>query len=187
MIIFPLGDYTKKEVRKIASNYDLGLDNKLESQNFIAGGYKPLFESSNPGPILNRYGEKIGEHHGIQFYTIGQRRGLGISSSEPFYVIDIDHENNTVTAGRREELYRDEFTASGMNWVAIAELKEEIIVKARIRYRHKEAEAIVSPLSGDEVHIKFMEPQRAITPGQTVVFYDKDTLIGSGTIEKTTG
>ncbi len=183
-IILPLSDYDKKEVKKIASNNNLGLDNKPDSQDFIAGGYKPLIESAKPGPILNKYGEKIGTHRGIQFYTIGQRRGLGISSGKPLYVIDIDHENNTITASSQEELYRDEFTAFKMNWIAMPELKEEITVQARIRYRHKEAEAIVNPLSRDEVHVKFREPQMAITPGQTVVFYDEDTLIGGGTIEK---
>ncbi len=186
-IIFPIGNYTKEEVRKLASDYNLGLDNKPDSQDFIASGYKPLTESAKPGPILNRYGEKIGDHRGIQFYTIGQRRGLGISSGKPLYVIDIDHENNTITASSQEELYRDEFTAFKMNWIAMPELKEEITVQARIRYRHKEAEATVNPLSRDEVHVKFREPQMAITPGQTVVFYDEDTLIGGGTIEKTMG
>lgn len=185
-MILPLSNYTKKEVRKIASDSCLGLSHKQESQDFVDGSYHSLMEETQPGPVLNKYGEKIGEHRGIQFYTIGQRRGLGISSDKPQYVIDINRENNAVIIGNREELYRGEFTASGVNWIAIPELKEEITVKARIRYLHNEAEATVTPLKEDMVHINFQEPQMAITPGQTVVFYEDDILIGGGTIEKTT-
>ncbi|MFC1929078.1 tRNA 2-thiouridine(34) synthase MnmA [Chloroflexota bacterium] len=183
--LFPIGYYTKEEVRRMASDFGLGIDNKPESQDFIAGGYAPLTGVALPGPILNKQGDMLGEHQGIAFYTIGQRRRLGISAKEPLYVINIDREKNAIIIGSKEEVYQDELIASGLNWVAIEELKQPIKVKARIRYRHREAEAIVKPLSGDRVYVKFKEPQMAITPGQAVVFYHGDAVIGGGTIERT--
>lgn len=186
-MILPLSNYTKEEVKKIASGSRLGLSHKQESRDFVYGSYHSLMGETRPGPLLNKYGEKIGEHRGIQFYTIGQRRGIGVASGRPQYVIDIDREKNAVIIGSREELYRNEFTASGLNWIAINELKEELLAKARIRYRHNESESIVKPVKENMVRVKFREPQMAITPGQTVAFYEEDILIGGGTIEKATG
>lgn len=183
--LFPLGNYTKEEVRKMASDFGLGVDNKPESQDFIAGGYHTLVEARQPGPILDKQENILGEHRGISFYTIGQRKGLGISAKEPLYVTDIDSEKNAVIVGSKEEVYRDELIASGLNWIAIEELKRPTKVKARIRYVHKEAEAIVTPLNEDKVYVKFKEPQMAITPGQAVVFYHGDVVVGGGTIERT--
>lgn len=184
--LFPLGSYTKGEVRKLARALGLGIDHKPESQNFITGGYSTLMEAvAKPGPILNKEGKILGEHRGIPFYTIGQRKGLGISYREPLYVTGIDQGKNAVTVGTKEEVYRDGLLASDLNWIAIEEFKRPIEVKARIRYLHKEAEAMVIPLDKDKVHVKFKEPQMAITPGQAVVFYDGDTVIGGGTIERT--
>ncbi|MFC2011288.1 tRNA 2-thiouridine(34) synthase MnmA [Chloroflexota bacterium] len=183
--LFPLGDYTKEEVRKMAFDFGLGVDNRMESQDFIPGGYSFLVPAAKPGPILDKQGNILKEHRGIASYTIGQRKGLGISAKEPFYVTDIDPENNAIIVGSQEELYRDELVASGLNWIAIEELKQPIKVKARIRYLHREAEAIITPLSDGKVHVKFMEPQMAITPGQAVVFYCGDMVVGGGTIERT--
>jgi len=183
--LFPLGDYTKEEVRKMASDFGLGIDNKTESQDFIAGDYSFLVAAAKPGPILDKEGNILKEHRGIPSYTIGQRKGLGISAKEPFYVTDIDPANNAIIVGSRQELYQDELIASGLNWIAIEKLKRPTKVKARIRYLHNEAEAIVTPLSEDKVHVKFKEPQMAITPGQTVVFYCGDMVVGEGTIERT--
>ncbi|MFH1624642.1 MAG: tRNA 2-thiouridine(34) synthase MnmA [Pseudomonadota bacterium] len=183
--LFPLGNYTKEEVRKMASDFGLGVDNKPESQDFIAGGYHTLVEAAQPGPILDKQGNILGKHRGISFYTIGQRKGLGISAKEPLYVTDIDPGKNTVIVGSKEEVYRDELIASELNWIAIEELKRPTKVKARIRYLHKEAEAIVTPLNEDKVYVKFKEPQMAITPGQAVVFYHGDVVVGGGTIERT--
>jgi tRNA-specific 2-thiouridylase len=182
--LFPIGDYNKDEVRSIARDLGLGVDDKPESQDFIAGDYYPLVESAKPGPILNRQGDIVGEHRGIPFYTVGQRRGLGIANKEPLYVTDIEPETNTVTVGTREELYRDELTASGLNWIAIEKLERPIKVKAKIRYLHQEAAAEVTPVRKDIVYVKFDEPQMAITPGQAVVFYEGDAVVGSGIIEK---
>jgi tRNA-specific 2-thiouridylase len=182
--LFPLGDYSKGEVRKIASDLGLGIDDKPDSQDFFAGGYALLVEAIPAGPILNKQGDVLGEHRGIPFYTIGQRKGLGISAKEPLYVTDIDPRKNAIIVGGREEVYQGELIASGLNWIAIEELKKTMEVRAKIRYQHNEAEAIIRPLNGDRVHVKFREPQMAITPGQAVAFYQEDLVIGGGTIEK---
>ncbi len=184
-LLFPLGNYTKEKVRRIASNLGLGLDGKSESQNFISGGYYSLVKTAaQPGPILNRQGDILGQHQGISFYTIGQRRGLGISAEEPLYVTAIDPERNAVIISNKEEVYGDELIASELNWIAIERLRQPIEVKTKIRYRHKEVEAVIAPLGEDRVYVKFKEPQMAITPGQAVVFYDDNTVIGGGTIEQ---
>ncbi len=183
--LFPIGSFTKKEIRKAASDFGLPIDNKPESQDFIAGGYQSLIAAAPAGPIMDKMGNTLGEHKGIPFYTIGQRKGLGVTAKEPQYVIDIDAEKNAIIVGKGEELYKNELIASGLNWIAIEQLREPVEVKARIRYRHKEAEAIVTPISDDKVHVTFKQPQPSITPGQTVVFYQGDVVIGGGTIEKT--
>ena len=182
--LFPVGEHTKREIRKMASDFGLAVDNKPESQDFVAGGYRSLIAAAPPGPILDKLGNTLGKHKGIPFYTIGQRKGLGISFEEPKYVIDIDSENNTITVGSGEELYHNELTASGLNWIAIEKPERPIEVKARIRYRHQEAEATVTPIDKDRVSVKFKQPQPAITPGQTVVFYQEDVVVGGGTIER---
>ena len=184
--LFPLGDYTKEEVRKMARALGLGVEDKPESQNFVAGGYSSLVRAvAKPGPILNNQGGILGEHRGIPFYTIGQRKGLGISAKEPLYVTAIDQERNAIVMGTKEELSGDELIASELNWIAIERLWQPIEVKAKIRYRHKEAEAIINSLDEDKVHVKFKEPQIAIAPGQAVVFYDGDMVVGGGMIERT--
>jgi tRNA-specific 2-thiouridylase len=183
--LFPLGNHTKEEVRKMARDLELGIDDKPESQDFFAGDYSSLLgKVARPGPILNKEGEILGEHRGIPFYTIGQRKGLGISSKEPLYVTAIDQGKNVIVVGPKEEVYGDELVAMELNWIAIQELSRPVDLKAKIRYLHKEAEAMVIPLDEDKVHVKFKEPQMAITPGQAVVFYDDDTVIGGGTIER---
>ncbi len=183
--LFPLGNHTKEEVRKMARDLELGIDDKPESQDFFAGDYSSLLgKVARPGPILNKEGEILGEHRGIPFYTIGQRKGLGISSKEPLYVTAIDQGKNVIVVGPKEEVYGDELVAMELNWIAIEELSRPVDLKAKIRYLHKEAEAMVIPRDEDKVHVKFKEPQMAITPGQAVVFYDDDTVIGGGTIER---
>jgi tRNA-uridine 2-sulfurtransferase len=182
--LFPLGSYTKGEVRKTARALGLGVADKPESQDFIAGDYSILVEAvPEPGPILDRQGNILGQHRGIAFYTIGQRKGLRISSKEPLYVTAIDQGRNAIIIGPKEEVYGDELIASELNWIAIEELKQPIEVKAKIRYRHKEAEAMVIPLDNDRVRVKFREPQMAITPGQAVVFY-RGSVVGGGMIEQ---
>ncbi len=183
--LLPLGSYTKGEAREIAQALGLEIHRKPESQNFYAGDYSSLFGMGvRPGPILNKEGKVLGEHRGIPFYTIGQRKGLGISATEPLYVIAIEAEENTIVVGTKEEVYGNQFVASELNWIAIERLQRPIEVKAKIRYLHSEAEAVVRPLDGDRVHVRLREPQMAITPGQAVVLYDDDIVVGGGTIEK---
>lgn len=183
-MLFPLGDKTKEEARRMAAEIGLGVECKAESQDFVSGSYSYLLPPSPPGRMLDREGNVLGEHRGIAFYTIGQRKGLGIALAEPQYVIDIDPEENTVTVGGREELYQDELTASGLNWIAIDGLRQPMEVEAKIRYRHAEARAVILPMGKDRVMVKFQEPQMAVTPGQAVVFYQGGVVIGAGTIER---
>ncbi len=182
--IFPLGDYTKEEVRKIAADYGLGVDNKPESQDFMAGGHLSLIEPAVSGPIADRLGNIVGEHRGLPHYTIGQRKGLGVATEEPRYVIEIKAEKNTVVIGSRDEVYHDRLLASGLNWIAGEAPSRPVRVKARIRNLHREANATVTPLNESEAMVKFDRPQLAITPGQAVVFYQGDLVLGGGTIEK---
>lgn len=182
--LFPVGNYTKEEVRRMAARFGLTVDDKPKSRDFIAGGYTQMVKASaQPGLILDGQGNILGKHCGIPFYTVGQRRGLGISGKRPLYVTAIDPEKNAIIVGSEEEVYGKELLASELNWIAMEKLEGRIRVKAMIRYLHKEAEATVTPLDEDRVHVKFKEPQMAITPGQAVVFYKGDTVIGGGTIE----
>lgn len=182
--LFPLGDYTKAEVRKKANDLGLDVADKAESQNFITGGYALLFdEQQQEGQILDKQGNVLGQHKGIPFYTIGQRRGLGIASEAPLYVTGIDADKNVVYVGSKDDLYSSELTAADLNWIAVDSLTEPTQVKAKIRYRHTAADALVTPQAGNRVHVKFAKPQMSITPGQAVVFYVDDVVLGGGTIE----
>jgi len=191
-VLMPLGNYTKNEIRAIARDLDLPVMDRAESQEicFIPHSDYPEFlkehipEAANPGPILNTQGQILGEHRGILFYTVGQRKGLGISAKVPLYVIGIERGKNTIIAGTEDELYSDELKACKVSYTARNGPKEPVRLKVKIRYRHREAEARVYPVSENEVRVKFAQPQRAITPGQAAVFYDKDVVIGGGTIEK---
>lgn len=182
--LFPLGDLTKEDVRKIARDRGIGVEDKQESQDFISGDYSTLIESSSrPGPILDGQGNILGQHRGIQYYTIGQRKRLGVASKEPLYVTIIEPERNAIMVGSKRELYGDELVASELSWMAVEKLDSPIDVRAKIRYHHSEAEARVTPLDKDKVRVEFHEPQMSITPGQAVVFYDGDVVVGGGTIE----
>jgi len=184
-LLLPLGDFSKDKVRELASELGLGVHDKRESQNFISGGYYSLFKAAvKPGPILDRDGNILGQHKGIPYYTIGQRRGLGISSGETIYVTAIYLERNAIQVGKREELFSDQLIASELNWIMGEGIEQPVRVKAKIRYNSKEAEAVLTALDKDKVQVKFKEPQMAITPGQAVVFYDDDFVIGGGIIEQ---
>lgn len=200
--LMPLGYYRKSEVREIAEKKGLKVHVKPESQEicFIAGkNYRKFFEFYNPeylvpGPIMNSRGEVIGSHSGITGYTIGQRRGLGISSSAPLYVTRIDRKNNTITVGSRKDAYHTELRAENINWIIDYSKRqghsasgagtpvEPIPVQVKIRSLHQPAEALLFPLEKREVRIRFKDPQWAVTPGQAVVFYDGDCVIGGGVI-----
>jgi len=183
--VFPLGDCTKKQVRRLATDFRLSVHDKPESQDFAAGGYGSLVgASARPGPIVDTQGNALGRHRGIPFYTVGQRRGLGVAAHQALYVIEIDAERNAVVVGSKDQVYHDELECSELNWMAIQRLEGPIQARARIRYSHKEAEATVSPLGENRAKVKFSEPQMAITPGQAVVFYEGDIVLGGGTIDR---
>jgi len=201
--LLPLGRYTKTEIRRRAVELGLSVAEKPESQDFVSGGYGVLFASpGRPGPILDEGGRRLGEHHGIEHYTVGQRRGLRIAHAEPLYVLAIDERRNAVIVGPSDRLLRSELVASALNWIAIPELAGPLRVEARIRYRHAPARATVAPAEAAApenaaapaeaaapampgcVVVRFDEPQRAIAPGQAVVFYDGDVVVGGGIIAK---
>ncbi len=190
--LMPLGNLTKERVRRIAHEEALPVAGKSESQEicFIPDDdYREFLKeclpgTAKPGPILDRQGKVLGEHQGILFYTVGQRKGLGMAVREPLYVVSIDKKKNAIVVGKDSDVYADELVATRVNYVDRKRLTESIKVKAKIRYGARETEAIVTPLDKDEVQIKFRKPQRAITPGQAVVFYDGDVLVGGGTIAK---
>lgn len=190
--LFPVGHLTKDRVRKIAAELGLPVATRPESQEicFIpdddyAGFLQDyLPQASQPGPITDEGGNILGEHHGIMAYTVGQRRGLGIAAAEPLYVTAILPESNTIMVGNKERTYGTELVATDINWLAVDRPEHPIRINAKIRYRHPEAEATVSPIDDNNIYVKFNEPQMAITPGQAVVFYDGDTVIGGGTIQR---
>jgi len=194
--LLPIGNFTKERVREIARELAIPVAAKPESQElcFIPDDDYSKFikecipQAVKPGPILDRQGGTLGEHQGILFYTIGQRKGLGLSTKEPLYVTTIVHERNAIVVGGKEEVYGTELIASGLNWISLTKLTQPITAKTKIRYLHNEVEAEITPIiDEDKVHVRFKEPQMAITPGQAVVFYDGDIVIGGGTIEQKRG
>jgi tRNA-specific 2-thiouridylase len=186
--LFPLGDYTKQEVREIARDRGLATQAKMESQDFIDGGYASLLEEKGkPGPILDGNGRTLGEHRGIAYYTVGQRRGLGVAAREPLYVIAIDQPRNALVVGPEGAMYSKALIASRLNWISLERLEGPVTVKAKIRYAHDPAEAVLSVVEGTTARVQFSQPQRAVAPGQVVVFYDDETVLGSGVIERAGG
>lgn len=189
--IFPLAGITKQEVRNIAKELNLKTKDKAESQEicFVQdNNYKnfvmeQIGAAIKPGIIRDMKGNAIGEHPGIQFFTIGQRRGLRIALGEPMYVVDINPDNNEITIGRYADLFIHELFATELNWIAIESLEQPLKISAKIRYNHNPVQGVVYPL-GEKVRVEFSMPQPAITPGQAVVFYDEDRVVGSGWITK---
>lgn len=187
---FPLGKYTKTEVRAIADEMGFRNAKKHDSQDicFVPDGdYAAFMERYRrkkypPGNFVDKDGNVIGTHKGYINYTIGQRKGLGISAAHPWYVTGIDTEKNEVILGLNEDLFSREVIAENINLISIPEITTPIRVSAKIRYRHKEQPATVYPPEGGRIRILFDEPQRAITPGQAVVMYDGDTVVGGGVI-----
>jgi len=181
----PLGEYTKKEVRNIAADRGLSTCDKRDSQDFFSGDYKELLnEPDEPGPIMDKEGNVLGTHKGIWLFTIGQRKGLGIPAKKPLYVIEINEKENTVVVGFKEDLAHRGLIAKDVNFIAIDTIVSPIEVTLKVRYAQKEFEGVISPYENGAVYVKFKEPQLAITPGQAVVFYDKDSVVGGGIIER---
>ncbi len=187
---FPLGGLQKQEVRRIASENGFLNAEKPDSQDicFVPNGdYARVIElhtgrKAEPGIFLDEDGNVLGTHKGIIHYTIGQRKGLGIASESPLYVTKIDAANNTVTLSHGNGLYTQELDARDINLIAVSEIDHPLRVKAKIRYRQKEQPATVVRTGEDTLHIRFDEPQRAVTKGQAVVLYEGELVIGGGTI-----
>ncbi|MDE3148076.1 MAG: tRNA 2-thiouridine(34) synthase MnmA [Acidobacteriota bacterium] len=193
--LFPLGRLTKPEVREVARKHGLRLAEKPDSQEicFIPGGdYKRFLTAyleeqgeqvpETAGDMVASNGEVIGRHEGIFNFTVGQRKGLGVASPSPLYVLNIDPASHRVTVGADAALATRALRARRLNWIAIPELTGHMRVRAKIRHRHEPAWATLEPAGPDEAVATFDEPQRAVTPGQSAVFYDGDEVVGGGWI-----
>ena len=186
-IQFPLGGFTKEEVRTLADQQNLPAKDEPESQDFIEGGdYSGLFseEQIKPGPLVDTDGRKLGEHRGIMYYTIGQRRGIGIAAPEPLYVLRIDAADNTIVVGSKNDLFSDTLIAGSVNYLSMDTLQQALKVKAKIRHNHKADDAWVRPMEDGRLKVVFDSPQLSITPGQAIVFYDVDIVLGGGIIQE---
>jgi len=191
-VLMPLGSLTKAETRRLAAKLGLAVASKPDSQEicFVDQRNYPKFlqevapEVLKPGPIVDTKGNVVGEHKGIAFYTIGQRRRIGIAKGQPMYVVRIDAESNTIVIGQEEDLYASTLVATDFNLISYAELPGEIAVTAKIRYNTKDSPALLSPLANNQAMVKFRSPQRAITPGQAVVCYEGEDVVGGGTIDR---
>lgn len=189
-IKFPLGGYTKAKIREIAEENGFANARKHDSQDicFVPDGdYAGFIErysgkTFENGDFTDKNGNVLGTHKGIINYTIGQRKGLGIAYKKPLYVCDIQPLTNKVILGDNEDLFTDELTADNVNIIAKPDLYEHVRVCAKVRYRHKEQPATAWQTEDGLLHVKFDEPQRAITKGQSVVLYDGDTVVGGGVI-----
>lgn len=189
--IFPLGSMQKTEVRAIAEESGFVNADKPDSQDicFVPNGdYASVIElktgkESAEGNFVDKQGNNLGRHKGVIHYTIGQRKGLGVSSTEPLYVCNICPKDGNVVLGSNDDLFSREADVSDFNWISGEVPGSEFRCKAKIRYRQPEQWVTVIPTGADTVHIVFDEPQRAITPGQAAVFYDGDTVLGGGTIK----
>ncbi|HXF86251.1 MAG TPA: tRNA 2-thiouridine(34) synthase MnmA [Anaerolineales bacterium] len=189
--LFPVGDYTKAEIRALAERYGLPTASRKDSQDlcFLAGeDYRNFIrrnaaEILKPGEIVTREGKVIGRHTGLANYTIGQRKGLGIASPVPLYVIAKDAVRNALVVGTQEELGSRELMARQVNWVSGEAPREPFRAEVKIRYTAREAEAWVEPMeNGEQVRVRFDAPQRDITAGQAAVFYQGDIVLGGGII-----
>jgi tRNA-specific 2-thiouridylase len=186
---FPLGDLTKSEVRDLAREMKLPVAEKPESQElcFLQGEPQGTFiqrhipNLSAGGRMVDGQGHEIGEHPGVHHFTIGQRRGLGVATGEPRYVVNLDSTNKIVTLGSNDELLKSGMEVQPVNWVGIAPPTSAVQARVRIRYKHEETPARIVPQS-EACLVQFAEKQRAITPGQAAVFYDGDRVLGGGWI-----
>ena len=196
--LFPLGHMNKPQVRELAREHHLALAGKPDSQEicFVPGGdYKRFIDAylseqgeqlpDTSGELVTTDGKVLGHHEGVHNFTVGQRKGLGVATGSPLYVININGAEGKVTVGGNDDLLSRTLIARDLNWIAIDGLREPIRVTAKIRHRHEPAPAILENAPNGEVRVTFDEPQRAITPGQAVVFYQDDLVVGGGWIAET--
>lgn len=195
--VFPLGDLAKSDVRRVARELGLSNADKQESQEicFVPDGDYARFVQryarfemgrnafDETGEIVTTGGAVLGPHKGLHRYTVGQRRGIGVSSPEPLYVVKIDVARNQLVVGERNDLLRNAFAAAGVNWVSIPEPTAPVRCRVRVRYRAAESPATITPIAPGEVRVEFDEAQPAITPGQAAVFYDGEVVLGGGWIK----
>jgi tRNA-specific 2-thiouridylase len=190
--MFPLGEKTKSDTREVARHCNLKTADKEESMEicFVPdNNYGGFLQSANlvqkhRGEIADVHGHVLGQHDGIEFFTIGQRKGLGLTTPKPVYVVELDAENNRVVVGDETALDRDELTVDRCNWIPFDNLVEPIEVTAKIRYNHPGTAATVTPLGQGRAKVKLHSAQRAITPGQAAVFYQDDLVVGGGWITR---
>jgi tRNA-specific 2-thiouridylase len=185
-VLFPLGEHSRDEVKQMAKQAGLPTATKssqdicfISQKNY--GAFLSQRFSTLPGAIVDTQGRELGQHRGIAFYTIGQRHGLGLASGKPLYVIRIEPEINRIVLGPEKELYSQKLTARKLSWISSKEPRELITARAKIRYKSKEAEAILF-FRNDSVDVHFTQPQKAVTPGQAIVFYNLDEVLGGGII-----
>lgn len=184
-VLLPLGERTKEQVRQLAMDFGLGTYNKQDSQDFFSGDYQELLnEPDEPGPIMDKEGHVLGTHRGIWHFTIGQRKGLGIPAKKPLYVIEIHEKENTVVVSFREDLAHQGLIATDVNVISMDAIVSPMEVTLKVRYAQEAFEGVIHPSEDGAVYVKFKEPQLAITPGQAVVFYDKDRVVGGGIIAR---
>jgi len=186
-VLFPLGEYSRDEVKQMAKQAGLPTATKpsqdvcfISQRNY--GAFLSQKFSTLPGDIVDTRGRKLGQHRGIAFYTIGQRHGLGLASGKPLYVIRIEPESNRIVLGHEKELYSQKLAAQKLNWISGKAPREPLTAKAKIRYKSKEAEAILFFRNGS-VDVHFAQPQKAVTPGQAIVFYNAGEVLGGGIID----
>ena len=191
-LLLPLGNLSKSEIRSMAEQKELKVFNKPDSQDicFVNEGEYPEYIKRHtskkilPGNFLDKDGNILGRHKGIIYYTVGQRKGLGIAWKEPLYVLAKDVEKNTILLGNKDTIKKTYLTAREMNYISISEPKEIFKAHAKVRYSSKETEVNVTPLPNGRARVEFLEPQAFIAPGQAVVLYNGDMVIGGGIIEK---
>lgn len=189
--VFPLNTMEKRAARALASEYGLPVANKPDSQevcfikhnNYVSFIEEYSGKKAPKGEFVDEDGNILGEHQGIYRYTIGQRKGLGVTFGEPRFVTNLNAKENKVTLGVCGSQYKSELVASNLNFIPFDELKEEMTLTAKVRYQAKPAKAKISPLADGRVSVIFEEPQRSVTPGQAVVFYDGDIVVGGGIIQ----
>ena len=186
-IMLPLGDFTKSEVREIARKYGLNVSDKPDSQDFYTGDINDILQTEpKPGNFVNTAGKVLGTHRGIWNYTVGQRRGLGISADRPLYVIKLDREKNEVVLGYEEECYKEALVADGLTWLSVPPLAEKTKIQVRLRSSQAPVAAEFLPQSADTAAIRFFSRQKAVAAGQSAVFYDNDGyVLGGGFIKGT--
>jgi tRNA-specific 2-thiouridylase len=185
--LFPLGDYTKGQVREMAHSLGLETADRPESQDFIDGGDYSIFfkkEEVKEGDIVDENGRVLGTHRGIIHYTVGQRRGLGIASHRPLYVVKIDAERNQIVVSDKAHLFARGLIAANLNLITVDRIDRSYKLKAKIRFAQREVYVTVFPYENNKIKILFDQPQMAVTPGQSVVLYSGDTVFGGGIIEQ---